>query len=165
MKTTFANPLHDLNVLLMHLKISNNLSATLGLKPEYLSEDLIVHWRLKYDPGMPTGWAHSHVANMYLDLLKNKLVVSTFHPNVLKNTGFLGLIKPCIKIAEEHELVIDIYYDKRFYDDACGCPSCIESFDEFMSGSSSSLKLVWDTESSGVVNQGSLYVQGNDTQH
>lgn len=165
MSTETVNPIHDLNVLLMHIEISNNLSATLGVKPERLFEDLIVHWRVKYDPGMPAGTIQPHVANMYLNLLKNRLVVSTFHPNVLIHNGFRKMIKPCIEIAEKYGLVIDQFYDKHFYEDGCDCPSCVQSFYESWNGSASSKKLVWDSESTSGIHERSFFVLGGDTRH
>lgn len=133
----------DKDLYLMHADISNQLSATLGVKPEGIFGDMVVHWKIKYDPKVPGALAKSHVADIHLDLLHNRLFVSAFHPNVLAHKGFQASIKPCIDIVKAYGLDVVRSYDKGFYDEACGCTSCTEAFDEYMIGLNS-LKDYWD---------------------
>lgn len=154
----------DKDLYLMHADISNQLSATLGVQPERIFGDMIVHWKIRYDPKVPGALAQNHVANVHLDLLHSRLFVSAFHPNVLAHKGFQGFLKPCIDIVKGYGLCVVQMYDNAFYDDACGCPSCSEAFDEYMIGLNS-LKDYWDAINIDQSEAEPFYLPGTDVLH
>ena len=136
---------NDMKSLKIYADISNQITDSLGVKPDTKGDNLIMRWPIKYDPGLSGSWSISHVADMYMDVVSNKLLITSFHPKVPAHKGFKELVTPCIKVAQSYGLEVVNIYDEFFYDEGCDCPSCQLAFDEFEVRSESSLCQTWDS--------------------